>query len=195
MTTSDGTYVNGTQIAAGDMAGPDSARMVLKNPRVDVAVQESARGGIQGSGLGFDRCNVAVVTNVASDHLGLKGVDSVEGLARVQQVVPPSVLRDGASVLNADNHYTVAMEKYARGEVIFFSMDENNPVIRTMPWCGVRRRAGDADPSRSEPGVSSFGLLSASMTIFVAGPSARLRRCFARPRCVPACRQTESISS
>jgi cyanophycin synthetase len=130
MTTTDGIYVNGTQIAAGDMAGPESARMVLRNPRVDMAVLETARGGILRSGLGFDRCNVAVVTNVASDHLGLKGVDTLEDLARVKAVVPRSVLPEGTSVLNAENPWTVKMANVARGEIIYFSMNEDNPVIQ-----------------------------------------------------------------
>jgi cyanophycin synthetase len=129
MTTTDGVYVDGTQLVAGDMAGPVSARMVLKNPRVDFAVLEAARGGILRSGLGFDRCNVAVVTNVGSDHLGLSQVDTLQDLARVKAVVPASVFRDGASVLNADNPWTVHMAREARGEIIFFSMDELNPVI------------------------------------------------------------------
>ena len=130
LTTSDGMYVNGTQIATGDMAGPDSARMILKNPRVDFAVLETARGGILRAGLGFDRCNVAVVTNVASDHLGMKGVDTVDDLAEVKSVVPASAFREGTSVLNADNTWTVDMVRIARGEVIFFSMHHNNPVVR-----------------------------------------------------------------
>jgi cyanophycin synthetase len=130
LTTTDGIYIDGAQIAAGDMAGPDSARMVLKNPRIDFAVLETARGGILRSGLGFDRCNVAVVTNVSCDHLGLKGVETMADLARVKAVVPASVFRDGASVLNADNHWTVEMARDARGEIIFFSMDEANPNVR-----------------------------------------------------------------
>jgi cyanophycin synthetase len=130
MTTTDGIYVDATQIAAGDMSGPASAQMVLKNPAIDYAVLETARGGILRSGLGFDRCDVAVVTNVSSDHLGLKGINTVAELARVKQVVPQSVLPDGASVLNADNSYTVEMARVARGEIIFFSMDEENPVVR-----------------------------------------------------------------
>jgi cyanophycin synthetase len=130
MTTTDGVYVDDTQIAAGDMAGPSSAQMVLKNPAVDFAVLETARGGIVRSGLGFDRCDVAVVTNVSSDHLGLGGVSTLEELVRVKAVVPQSVFRDGASVLNADNEWTVRMAETARGEIIFFSMDEENPVIR-----------------------------------------------------------------
>src|SRR5215216_4571944 len=130
MTTTDGIYVDATQIAAGDMSGPASAQMVLKNPAIDYAVLETARGGILRSGLGFDRYDVAVVTNVSSDHLGLKGINTVAELARVKQVVPQSVLPNGASVLNADNSYTVEMAGVARGEIIFFSMDEENPVVR-----------------------------------------------------------------
>ncbi len=130
MTTTDGIYIDGSQIMAGDMSGPTSARMVLKNPTIDYAVLETARGGILRSGLGYDRCNVAVVTNVTSDHLGLKGVDTMAELARVKAVVPQSVLRDGATVLNADNEWTVDMTRTARGEIIFFGMDEDNQVIR-----------------------------------------------------------------
>ncbi len=130
LTASDGIYIHGTQIAAGDMAGPDSAQMVLRNPRVDVAVLETARGGILRRGLGFDRCNVAVVTNIASDHLGMKGVDSLEDLARVKAVVPASVLRNGTSVLNADNPWTVDMARGARGEIMYFSMDDSSTVVR-----------------------------------------------------------------
>nr|MDQ3043814.1 Mur ligase family protein [Chloroflexota bacterium] len=130
MTTTDGVYIDGTQIMSGDMSGPSSAQMVLKNPTIDYAVLETARGGILRSGLGFDRCNIAVVTNVASDHLGLRGVESLAELARVKAVVPASVLRDGATVLNADNQWTVDIARSARGEIIFFAMDEENAVVR-----------------------------------------------------------------
>lgn len=130
MTTTDGIYIDGTQILAGDMSGPTSARMVLKNPTVNYAVLETARGGILRSGLGFDRCDIAVVTNVASDHLGLAGIETMEELARVKSVVPQAVFRDGKSVLNADNRWTAEMARTARGEIIFFSMDEDNPVVR-----------------------------------------------------------------
>lgn len=129
LTTTDGIYIDGRQMMSGDMSGPTSARMVLKNPTIDYAVLETARGGILRSGLGYDRCNVAVVTNVSGDHLGLKGVETMSELARVKSVVPSSVLRDGASVLNADNEWTVRMTRVARGEIIFFSMHEDNPVI------------------------------------------------------------------
>ncbi|MCC6791383.1 MAG: cyanophycin synthetase [Thermomicrobiales bacterium] len=130
MTTTDGIYIDGTQILAGDMSGPTSAKMVLKNPTIDYAVLETARGGILRSGLGFDRCDIAVVTNVTSDHLGLAGVDTLADLARVKTVVPQSVFRDGVSVLNADNEWTADMARLARGEIIFFSMQEENAVLR-----------------------------------------------------------------
>ena len=130
MTTTDGIYIDGQQIMSGDMSGPGSARMVLKNPTIDYAVLETARGGILRSGLGYDRCNIAVVTNISSDHLGLKGIDTLAELAKVKAVVPQSVLRDGASILNADNEWTVDMTRTARGEIIFFSMNEENPVVR-----------------------------------------------------------------
>lgn len=130
LTTTDGIYIDGRQIKSGDMSGPTSARMVLKNPTIDYAVLETARGGILRSGLGFDRCNIGVVTNVAADHLGLRGVDTMSELAQVKAVVVSSVMRDGVSVLNADNEYCVNMTRVARGEIIFFSMNEENPVIQ-----------------------------------------------------------------
>ena len=130
LTTTDGIYIDGTQIMAGDTSGPTSAQMVLKNPAIDYAVLETARGGILRSGLGFDHCNIAVVTNVAGDHLGLGGIDTLADLARVKAVVPGAVMRDGATILNADNQWTVEMARGARGEIIFFSMEEDNPVIR-----------------------------------------------------------------
>jgi cyanophycin synthetase len=104
--------------------------MVLKNPTIDYAVLETARGGILRSGLGFDRCDIAVVTNIAADHLGLGGIDTLDDLARVKSVVPQSVFRDGKSILNADNEYTVDMARTARGEIIFFSMSDDSPALR-----------------------------------------------------------------
>jgi cyanophycin synthetase len=149
LTTSDGAYINGTQIATGDMAGPRSAREILDDPRVDFAVLETARGGIIRAGLAFDQCNVGVVTNVASDHLGLKGVNTMEDLARVKARVPGAVASDGASVLNAENPLTAQMASDARGEVIFFSMDADNPVVlehlRAHGRAIVLRPAGDRE--------------------------------------------------
>lgn len=130
MTTTDGIYIDGTQILAGDMSGPTSAQMVLKNPTVDYAVLETARGGILRSGLGFDRCDIAVVTNIAADHLGLGGIETLDDLARVKSVVPQSVFRDGTSVLNGDNEWCVDMARTARGEIIFFCLNEESPALR-----------------------------------------------------------------
>src|SRR5918995_1064953 len=130
LTTTDGIYIDGQQIMAGGNSGPASAPVVVEKTTIDYAVLETARGGILRSGLGFDRCNIAVVTNVTSDHLGLRGVDTLAELARVKAVVPASALRDGASVLDADNEWTVEMTRTARGEIVFFSLDEDNPVIR-----------------------------------------------------------------
>src|SRR5215213_2126367 len=154
MTSSDGISIDGTQIASGDLAGPASAQMVLKNPAVDFAVLETARGGILREGLGFDHCNVGVVTNVAADHLGMGGIETTEDLARVKAVVPQSVFRDGASVLNADNLWTVEMARSARGEIIFFSMDDENPIIRDH-----LRERGRAVVLRSVPGGEMLTLI------------------------------------
>lgn len=130
LTTTDGIYIDGTQILQGDMSGPHSAQMVLQNPTVEHAVLETARGGILRSGLGFDRCDVAVVTNVSADHLGLAGIDSLRELARVKVVVPASTFRDGFVVLNADDPWCLEMTSRSRGEIIFFTMDENNEKVR-----------------------------------------------------------------
>ncbi|CAN5588149.1 cyanophycin synthetase [soil metagenome] len=130
MTTTDGIYIDGTQILKGDMSGPLSARMVLQNPTVEVAILETARGGILRQGLGFDRCDVGVVTNITGDHLGKSGIESIRDLARVKAVVPRAVFRDGFSVLNADDPRCMAISKYARGDLVLFSMDANNERIR-----------------------------------------------------------------
>jgi cyanophycin synthetase len=130
MTTTDGIYIDGTQILTGDMSGPTSAQMVLKNPTIDYAVLETARGGLLRSGLGFDRCDIAVVTNVTSDHLGLAGIETMADLARVKAVVPQSVFRGGVSVLNADSEWTSDIARLARGELIYFSMQEDNETLR-----------------------------------------------------------------
>ena len=129
LTTTDGIEIDGTLIATGDMAGPASARLVLHHPRIDCAVLETARGGILRSGLGFDRCDVAVVTNVASDHLGLGGIDTLDDLAKVKAVLPGAVSQDGVAVLNADDPRTAAMARITPGSTMFFSMESDNPVV------------------------------------------------------------------
>ena len=129
-TTTDGTYIQNQQIVSGDNTGPISAQLVLKDPSVQIAVLETARGGIIRSGLGYDFSDVAVVTNIAADHLGLKDVNTLEDLARVKSVVPRSVGEDGFAVLNAEDENVFWMRKWVDGKVVLFSMDEENENIK-----------------------------------------------------------------
>ncbi len=129
-TTTDGVYIQNQLMMRGDCTGPVSAEFVLKDPTVDFAVLECARGGILRAGLGFHNCDIAIVTNVAEDHLGLQDIDTIEQLARVKGVVPESVLPNGYSILNADNKWTAGMAKELKCKVAYFSMDENNPLIK-----------------------------------------------------------------
>ncbi len=122
LTSSSGVYVDGHLVAEGDATGPRSARLVLEDPTVDVAVLETARGGLLREGLGFQRCDVGVVLNVEADHLGLKGVDTLDDLARVKSVIVNVVRRGGTSVLNADDLLTLRMARRAGGRPAFFSL-------------------------------------------------------------------------
>ncbi len=128
-TTSDGVYIQNELMMKGDCTGPVSAQFVLKDPTVDFAVLESARGGILKNGLAFRNCDVAIVTNVASDHMGLGGIDSLEQMARVKSVVPETVYKHGYAILNADDDLVYDMRKNLKCNVAFFSMHENNPRI------------------------------------------------------------------
>jgi cyanophycin synthetase len=122
MTSTSGIWIDDDKIMDGDASGPRSARMVLRDPTVEAAVLETARGGILREGLGFDEADVGAVLNVAADHLGLKDVNTLEDLAAVKSVVVESVRRDGCSVLNADDPLTLAMKRHAGGKIAFFSM-------------------------------------------------------------------------
>jgi cyanophycin synthetase len=122
MTSTSGIWINDDKIMDADASGPKSARIVLRDPSVDAAVLETARGGILREGLGFEECDVGAVLNIQADHLGLKEVDTLEDLAAVKSVVVESVRRDGCSVLNADDPLTLAMERHAGGRIAFFSM-------------------------------------------------------------------------
>ncbi|HSJ59403.1 MAG TPA: cyanophycin synthetase [Anaerolineae bacterium] len=130
MTCTDGTYLGENRILKGDSAGPKSARAVLLHPRVEVAVLETARGGILREGLAFDTCKVAVVTNIAADHLGLRGVETLKDLARVKEVLVEAVMEDGAAVLNAEDPLVAEMAASCYGEVVYFSSEPDHPVIR-----------------------------------------------------------------
>jgi cyanophycin synthetase len=122
LTNTSGVYIGDERVYAGDASGPRSARLVLRDPTVEVAVLECARGGILREGLAFDRCDVGAVLNVQPDHLGLKGIDTLEDLASVKSVVTETVSRRGVSVLNADDRLTVRMARHAGGRVCWFSM-------------------------------------------------------------------------
>jgi len=129
-TTTDGTYIGNQRIVQGDNTGPVSAQLVLKDPTVDVAVLETARGGILRAGLGFDSCDIGIVTNVAADHLGMKDINTLADLARVKSVVPRSVSKKGYAVLNAEEDLVYGMRERVDGHVVLFSMDENNKNIQ-----------------------------------------------------------------
>ena len=128
-TTSDGVYIQNQMMMKGDCTGPVSSTFVLKDPTVDFAVLECARGGILKNGLAFQNCDVAVVTNISADHIGLGGIDSMEQMAKVKQVVPETVFKHGYAILNADDDLVYAMKEGLECNIAFFSMDENNPRI------------------------------------------------------------------
>lgn len=128
-TTTDGIYIQNRMVQEGDCTGPVSAEFVLKDPTVNFAVLECARGGILRAGLGFHKCDIAIVTNIAADHLGLKGINTVEEMAKVKGVVPETVMPEGYAILNADDDLVYEMRKNLQCKVALFSMDETNPRI------------------------------------------------------------------
>lgn len=139
MTNSDGVYIQQQRIDSGDCSGPRSARNVLMHPDVDAAVFETARGGVLREGLGFDRCDVAVVTNIGmGDHLGLSYISTVEDLAVVKRVIVENVAPDGVAVLNAADPMVANMAKSSPGSVTFFSHDSHHPLITTHRAQGHR---------------------------------------------------------
>jgi cyanophycin synthetase len=120
-TSTDGVYLQDRLVMEGDMTGPFSANIVLSNPTVDVAVLETARGGILRAGLGFEEADVGVVLNVSADHLGLRGINTLDQLAAVKSVIPAVVKREGHAVLNADDPLVVQMRERTAGDVVLFS--------------------------------------------------------------------------
>jgi len=139
MTSSDGIDVSGRTIEGGDCAGPRSARKILLNPQVEAAVFEAARGGILREGLGFDRCDVAVVTNIGeADHLGLHNVNTAEDMFTVKRTPVDVVLPTGAAVLNACDPLVAKMAPLCAGSVIFFSIDGTHPVLQQHREQGKR---------------------------------------------------------
>jgi cyanophycin synthetase len=129
-TTTDGISIQNNLLYKGDCSGPESARFVLRDPTVDYAVFETARGGMMRSGLGYDVSDVGVVTNVASDHLGLRGIHTLEQLTRLKSLVAENVRPEGYAVLNADDANVYAMRENIPCQAALFSMDASNPRIR-----------------------------------------------------------------
>lgn len=128
-TTSDGVYIQNQLMMKGDCTGPVSSQFVLRDPTVDFAILECARGGILKSGLAFQHCDVAIVTNVAADHIGLGGIQTVEQMAKVKAVVPETVFPQGFAILNADDDLVYRMKENLECKIALFSMDEKNPRI------------------------------------------------------------------
>ncbi len=130
-TTTDGIYIGEYLVEKGDTTGPYSAQVILRDPTVEVAILETARGGILRSGLGFDGCDVGVVMNVAADHLGIGDIDTIEDLARLKSTVVKTTLASGYTVLNADDRLVVAMAKEVKSKIAYFSMNPDNPLIKS----------------------------------------------------------------
>lgn len=128
-TTTDGIYIGNHLVEKGDTTGPQSAQMILEDPTVDMAVLETARGGLLRSGLAFDRCDVGIVLNVAADHLGIGDINTIDQLANLKAVVAESVASDGYAVLNADDPRVVNMASRVKSKIAYFSMDRDNPVV------------------------------------------------------------------
>ncbi|RYZ18448.1 MAG: cyanophycin synthetase, partial [Sphingobacteriales bacterium] len=128
-TTTDGVYIQNRMVQKGDCTGPVSTELVLRDPTIDMAVLEVARGGILRAGLGFHNCDIGVVTNISADHLGLKDIHTVEEMAKVKAVVVESVLKTGYAVLNADDDLVYKMRIGLDCNVALFSLDENSDRI------------------------------------------------------------------
>ena len=145
-TTTDGVYLQDRLVMEGDMTGPFSANIILSNPTVEVAVLETARGGIIRAGLGFDEADVGVVLNVSADHLGLRGINTLEQLAEVKAVVPAVVKREGHAVLNADDPLVYAMRERTTADLVFFSTrpeGENEAFEEHLARGGIGARIED----------------------------------------------------
>lgn len=142
MTTTDGIYLGDRKIVEGDTTGPHSARTVLSDPAVDVAVLETARGGIVRRGLGYDWSDISVMTNIGPDHIGQDGIESIEDLVNIKSLIAERVREGGTLILNADDHHLARLMENPRvskfeKRVVYFSLHENSPLI------DLSTRAGD----------------------------------------------------
>jgi cyanophycin synthetase len=126
-TTSDGIYVQNHMMEKGDTTGPVSAEYILKDPTVEFAILETARGGILRSGLGFSRCDIGIITNIQEDHLGLSDIHTLDDLARVKATVVRSIKKDGWAILNAEDDQCIKIANELNCNIAYFAMDENHP--------------------------------------------------------------------
>jgi cyanophycin synthetase len=131
-TTSDGIYVQNHMMEKGDTTGPLSAEYILRDPTVEFAVLETARGGILRSGLGFSRCDIGVITNIQEDHLGLSDIHTLGDLARVKATVVKSIKKNGWAVLNGDDEHCVKIGQDLNCNVAYFSLSEDSDFIKKL---------------------------------------------------------------
>jgi cyanophycin synthetase len=131
-TTSDGIYIQNHMMEKGDTTGPKSAQYILRDPTVEFAVLETARGGILRSGLGFSICDIGIITNIQEDHLGINDIHTLADLAKVKATVVKSIKKDGWAILNADDEHCVKVAADLNCNVAYFSLDEENPLIKKL---------------------------------------------------------------
>lgn len=129
-TTTDGIYINGYKIKGGDCSGPSSGKVVLRDPTVDFAILETARGGLLRNGLCFDTCDIGIVTNIAEDHLGLNDIHTLEELTNVKAVIPRSVKKNGWAILNAEDENCLKIAKELHCNIAYFALDADDDNIR-----------------------------------------------------------------
>lgn len=131
-TTSDGIYIQNHMMEKGDTTGPLSAEYVLRDPTVEFAILETARGGILRSGLGFSKCDIGIITNIQEDHLGISDIHTLEDLSRVKSTVVKSVKKEGWAILNADDEHCIKVGSELECKVAYFSLNEENPLIKRL---------------------------------------------------------------
>ena len=131
-TTTDGIYVNNTLVMEGDTTGPVSGELILKDPNVEFAVLETARGGILRSGLCFNNCDIGIITNIKEDHLGLNDIHTLDDLARVKGVVAEAVKKDGWAILNADDEYCLDIAQNLECNVAYFSLNPESDTVKKL---------------------------------------------------------------
>ena len=170
MTNTDGVYIEGQRIDSGDCSGPKSARNVLLHPDVDAAVFETARGGVLREGLAFDRCQVAVITNIGTgDHLGLNYITSLEDLAVLKRVIVQNVADNGMAVLNAADSIVASMAQNCIGKVTFFAADRHEAIMATHRAQGNRVVYVDSGMIVAEEGIFKHKIPLTDVTITHGG--------------------------